>query len=329
MPAAVAGSRGAMAILLLLLLAAQGGARLRKTDLVRLLSSATLGPDELAALIRRSCLSFTPTGRDRADFVALGANPSLLREIDACARRGAVARRPPPAKPRSAAPMPTPTPATVAPAPPPIRAPVSGVRTGFVLGVGQHAAVGTVMPLPLLFEVRDTAGKPLAAEEVSLGVTNGHVAATRVATDSNGRVRVELTLGPKVGPVHVSAAVGTIERQATLYADPAAAVRLGVRCGEVAIDERASFAPRGAVVLRISAQDGFGNSAPVTGLQAATGDRGVLRIAFVGTDSTGGLVRVQPGDEGSTSLVIVASGRRRDVSAAVARQPLPGAARCP
>ncbi|PYP03714.1 MAG: hypothetical protein DMD57_07775 [Gemmatimonadetes bacterium] len=278
----------AVACLLVLVVALQGGERLRKTDLVRLLSSVTLAPDELAALIRRNCLSFTPSGRDRADFVALGAGPVVLREIDACVRRGGAPRpAPTPARP-------TPV-ATPAPLPVP-RSPVSGVRTGFVLGVGQHAAVG----------MRPT-----------------------LVTDTNGHVEVDLTLGPRVGPVQVSATVGAIERQATLYAEPGPAVQLAVRCGDAMLGARVAFAPRGVVVLRVSAQDGFANAAPVTGLQAAPGDRGVLRIAFVGTDASGTLVRVEPRDEGSTSLVIVASGQRRDLSVTVAKQPPPGIALCP
>src|SRR5207248_8737101 len=101
-------ARGTRATLLLFLAVAataysqgRGGERLRKTDLVRLLSGLTLAPDELATLIRRSCLSFTPTSRDRADFAALGADPAVLREIDGCVRRAAVPRasEAPPAPP--------------------------------------------------------------------------------------------------------------------------------------------------------------------------------------------------------------------------------------
>jgi len=85
------------AVVLLLLAApahsqGRGGEPLRKTDLVRLLSGVTLAPDALAALIRRRCLGFTPSGRDRADFVALGADPAALREIDGCVRRAAAPR---------------------------------------------------------------------------------------------------------------------------------------------------------------------------------------------------------------------------------------------
>jgi hypothetical protein len=312
---------------LLILVLVQGGERLRKTDLVRLLSNVTLAPDELAALVRRNCLSFTPSGRDRADFIALGADSAVLREIDSCARRETATHPPTPRRARPAAP-PVAAVTTATPSPVP-RVPVSGVRTGFVLGVGQHAAVGTHPPHPLLFEVRDTAGAAVSGQEVRLGVTNGHLGATRMTSDANGRVQVDVTLGPKIGPVLVSATVGVIERQATLYAEPGAAVQLTVRCGDTGVEGRLVFVPRRAVVLRVTALDGFGNVTPVTGLQVAPGDRGLLRIAFVGADSLGGLVRVEPRAEGSTSLVMVASGQRRDLSVTVTKQPPPGIMRCP
>ena len=304
-PAVVA--RGTRAALLLLLFAAAtahsqgpGGERLRKTDLVRLLSGLTLAPGELAALIRRRCLSFTPTSRDRADLVALGADPAVLREIDGCVRRAAA-----------------------------VRPPLSGVRSGFVLGVGQHGAAGAHPPLPLMFELRDTAGLPVAGREVALSVTNGRVGAPLVVTDSSGRVHIDVTLGPRVGPVEVTAQAGAIERQATLYADPGPAAKLTLRCGEARLDGRMSLAPGGAAVLRVTAQDAFGNEATVTGLQAASGDRGVVRVTFVGTDAAGGLVRVAPGGAGSTSLVVVASRQREDVRITVALAPVAGVTLCP
>jgi len=297
---------------------AQAGEPLRKTDLVRLLSGAMLEADELPALVRRNCLSFTPTGRDRADFVALGADSALLREIDACARRAATRVAAPPA-------------ATAPPAPPapPAATPVSAARTGFILGAGQHAAVGTRPLQELVFEVRDTAGLPVPGQVVVLAASNGHVGQTRAVADSAGRVSVDLTMGVRVGPVVVRATAGAIEREATTYADPGPAVRLLFRCGETTADRRIAFTPNVAVVLRVAAQDAFGTAVPVTSLQAATGDRGVLRVGFVGTDGAGGLVRVQPGDEGSTSLVVVAARHREDVSATVARHPASGMPTCP
>ena len=303
------------AVVLLLLAAApaysqgRGGEPLRKTDLLRLLSGPTLAPDELAALIHRSCLSFTPTSRDRADLAALGAEPVVLRAIDGCVRRATA-----PGASEAAA--------------PPHRLPLSGVASGFVLGVGQHAAAGAHPPLPLLFELRDTAGLPAVGRDVALSITNGWLGAERIVTDSNGRVHVDLTLGPRVGPVAVKAQVGTIERQATLYAEPGPAAKLTLRCGEARVERRIALAPGGAAVLRVTAQDSFGNDAAVTGLQAATGDRGVVRVTFVGADAAGAMVRVAAVEEGSTSLVVVASRQREDASVTVARAPVSGATPC-
>ena len=62
----------ALSALLATLLALQGGGTtsLRKSDLVRLLSGAMMSPGELAQLVRRNCLTFEPTERDRNDFPA-------------------------------------------------------------------------------------------------------------------------------------------------------------------------------------------------------------------------------------------------------------------
>jgi hypothetical protein len=327
------------------------GERLRKTDLVRLLANPTLATGEVAARIRSTCLTFTPTVRDRADFVALGADSSVLREIAACARRpaklGVPARRAQAAaasartSPSTVTPTRRETPAlapratgapgaraagAVAPQRPP---PLSGVRTGFVLGVGQHGTVGAHLPFPLLFEVRDTGGAPVPGQAVGVAVANGRLGTTRAVTDSNGRVHVELILGTTAGPVAVSATVGTIVRQATLFAEAGPAARLVLRCGKGGITGRLGLAPGVPAVLRVTAQDGFGNEARVTGLQAAAGDRGVVRVASVDIDSAGGVVRLAPGEEGSTSLVVAASAQREDVSVTVARQPMAGATHCP
>jgi len=162
-----------------------------------------------------------------------------------------------------------------------------------------------------------------------LAVANGRLSATRAVTDSNGRVHVELILGTLAGPVEVSATAGTLVRQATLYAEPGPAARLVLRCGKGGITGRLGLAPGVRALLRVTAQDGFGNEARVTGLEAAAGDRGVVRVASVDTDSVGGVVRLAPGEEGSTSLVVVASGQREDVSVTVAGRPPAGATHCP
>jgi len=67
---------------------------------------------------------------------------------------------------------------------------------------------------------------------------------------------------------------------------------------------------------------------PVPRVAAATGDRGVLRVDYAGGDSLGGVLRVTPREPGSTSLVVVASGRREDITAVVLQNRDSGAS-CP
>lgn len=319
-----------------------GAEPLRKTDLVRLLSVGTLGPGELAALVRRTCVSFAPTSRDRADLAALGADSAVLREIDQCARRGALVR----AGPRAAAVRPRAPPVRrpqadtvkrVAAAPAGAvrgeprgvpRLPLSAARTGFVLGGGQRGSVGTRPMVPVVFQVRDTSGAPVVGEAVTLSVTNGQLGAPRAVTDSAGSVRVDLTLGPKAGLTIVRATVRAMEREATLYAQPGAPARLLLRCGDTLVEGRISLTTHVPAVFHVAGQDAFGNAVPVSQVGAATGDKTVLRVALAGGDSLGGVVRVTPGQPGSTSLVIVSSGQREDFTAVVWQTRHSGAA-CP
>ncbi|OLB57524.1 MAG: hypothetical protein AUI13_08415 [Gemmatimonadetes bacterium 13_2_20CM_2_69_23] len=352
MPAAVA--RQFTCVSLLLLAGARqapgqssGTEPLRKTDLVRLLTVGTIGSAELAALVQRNCLGFAPTERDRADLVSLGADTALLRALEACARRTAPAApvpvqraarpRPPRARRspadtarRVVAPHAASPPPPVVAAPPRVapRPPLSTTLTAFVLGVGQHGLVGTRPTLPLVFQVRDTAGGPVSGEVVALGVTNGRLGSTRALTDSSGRVGVDLTLGPKAGATVIRATVRTLVREATLYPEPGTTARLLLRCGDTPVERRVSFALESPVVFRVTGQDAFGNAVPVPRVAAATGDKGVLRVDYAGGDSLGGVVRVTPREPGSTSLVVVASGRREDITAVVLQNRDSGAS-CP
>ena len=63
----------------------QSAQALRKTDLVRLLTSGSMTKRDIAARVRRNCLTFQPSARDRADLQASGADSAILNAIAACA----------------------------------------------------------------------------------------------------------------------------------------------------------------------------------------------------------------------------------------------------
>src|SRR2546425_9316929 len=92
--------------------AQRGGTEpLRKVELVRLLGSRAISTAQVVTLVRRNCVAFRPSERDRADLRAAGADDVVLAAIDQCLR--ARAGKPPsptpprpPAPPRGAAPDP-------------------------------------------------------------------------------------------------------------------------------------------------------------------------------------------------------------------------------
>ena len=67
---------------------AQGGGTepFRKVELVRLLGSRAMSTPEIAVLVRRNCVAFRPSERDRADLRAAGADDAVFAAIDQCLR---------------------------------------------------------------------------------------------------------------------------------------------------------------------------------------------------------------------------------------------------
>jgi hypothetical protein len=330
--------------------AAQGTQPLHKTDLIRVLTGGALSKAEVADLVRRNCLSFTPTLRDRQDLVALGADSGIMRNVDACATaRVAVPppprRQPPTRRPADirATPRPTPTPTppprpTVAqpasqPAasPPPTRVvePVptrppapAPARTGFVSGLGQRGVVGQRAALPVDLEVRDSTGTPLSGVPVTLTVSNGRLVSESGAgsrTDSIGRVRVAVVLGERAGVTVITAAIGKIVRQAMLYPAPGPPARLvAIYKGET-VDRELVVDPDVASLLHVSVQDAYGNVLAGAGIVAAVADGGVLKVMRVTPDSLGALVQLKPGRAGggTTGLVLQAGAVRLDLRVSV------------
>jgi len=306
-----------------------GTTSLRKSDLVRLLSGATMTPAELAQLVRRNCLTFHPTDRDRNDFRLLGADPSLLTAMDECMRRSAPRR----ATSRPASPPPQPPPAP-APAPAPvfqvqrIIVHVSAERSSFVSGGGQRGSVGTQLPRALVFEVRDSAGTPLSGEAVTFTGINASIHPAVIATDAVGQARVGVTLGERVGSATVIAAMGVVEKQVAFNVAAGPAAQLIVTCGTAGLTGRVAIRPDSVVALRVSAQDGFGNPTPLLGLRAAVADARIVRVLGVAPDSAVGTLTLKPDQPGTTSLAVIANGMRQYLTVTVPPRAAPGKIDC-
>ena len=432
---------------------AQGTEPLRKTDLIRYLTGNTTTLPQIVAMVRRNCVSFSPTARDRQDLADLGGDTTLLRAIDACVRdrvatpaapsrvtRTTAAAQPAPPRPKPAAatgpaPLPVPPLAVVPPRlvavplvsrltvpvgetasvgvalkrgteavsgtrlvlrgtarlagsdtdaqtvtddrgiaqfrfavgatvgttrlvvqtlgggetldqpaqldvtviAPRAAAPPGGgqagtagtagawagrlwaERTGFVSGSNQRGSVGEPAAQPVVYEVRDGTGKPLAGVGVTFSVTNGQVIGTASnLTDSLGRARVRVQFGERAGvPTVVTGKIGDLARDATLYPGAGPPNRLVVLTGgNTLIGEMVLLVGR-PTELRIFGRDKFGNVAPLAGLRASSGDERIVRVTEVTSDIGGGSITLTAGRGGSTGVVIEGSGLRADFTAQV------------
>ncbi|HEX4627584.1 MAG TPA: hypothetical protein VH137_02250, partial [Gemmatimonadales bacterium] len=85
-----------LALALVTLGVLQGTQPLRKAELVRLLATGAMTKPAIATLVRRNCVTFRPTARDRAELRTAGADDAVLTAIDQCLRARAVARAPRP-----------------------------------------------------------------------------------------------------------------------------------------------------------------------------------------------------------------------------------------
>jgi len=322
----------AVSLLLALLVAVQGSAPLRKSDLVRLLSGAMMSSSELAELVSRNCLTFDPTERDRNDLRMLGADAAMLAAVDACARRNATRSVSP--TPARAAPKPSPAPARpasrarLAPPPPPPLVTRASERSGFVSGGGQRGAAGTQLPRPLVFEVRDSAGAPLSAQTVGFTGINARILPATAATDAAGQVRVGVTLGERAGAATVIASIGVVEKQVAFNVAAGPAAQLVVMCGQGSLSGHFAIRPDSEIVLRVSAQDGFANASPLLGLRAAVADARIFRVVHVAQDSTLGAVTLKPDQPGTTSLAVIANGMRQYLTVTVPPRAAPGKVDC-
>lgn len=380
MPASVA--------LLVAILAAQQAAHpLRKSDLIRLLATPTLAPAEVAEIVRRNCLSFAPSPRDKADLRALGADDALLRRVEECARRAAtlratarvqdamivagartvvhvdVRRGEEPAggvhlvlrgsgrvtggpdlegitdgRGRLRVDLPSggalgthrlsiatargdalenPPTVEVTVRPAPVVATPS--RTGFVSGLGQRGRVGTRLALPLVFEARDTANAPVIGHAVALRATNARLEGAGTTTDSSGRVRTFVVLGSQAGTARVTATLGRIDREATLVAVAGPPARLVLRCASETIEGRVRLPPGASLRLDVAVTDAHGNAVALTGLRVSVGDEAIVRAELPSRDSAPGGFALRARSVGATNLVVLGSGLRESLVAAVSK----------
>lgn len=180
----------------------------------------------------------------------------------------------------------------------------------------------------VVFEARDSAGAPLAGQAVTFTGINARIEPATVSTDAAGQARAGVTLGERIGSATVIAAIGVVEKQVAFNVAAGAAAQLVVVCGQGSVSGRFAIRPDTVIVLRVSAQDGFGNGTPLLGLRAAVADARIFRVLRVAQDSVSGTVALKPDQPGTTSLALIANGMRHYVTVTVPPRAAPGRVDC-
>lgn len=234
--------------------AAQFTEPLRKGDLIRMLTAGAPSRPEIAGLIRKNCLAFRPTERDRTDLRAAGADAAILDAVTGCAAGGEL-RAVVPARAQGAA--------------------------------GSEAVV-TVQLL------RGTVPQPRVALVLQGSAALGGVPQdARAVTDVRGVATFRVTAGPRAGSygLSVKVAAGTPLSGATditFVVLPARRVRAEVQPREVVVRQGTAAGAQSGARVSVHVRDIHGN--PVPGLplelQGVTAQLGP-GIAAASTDLDG------------------------------------------
>jgi hypothetical protein len=167
---------------------------------------------------------------------------------------------------------------------------------------------------PLVFELRDRTGTPLAGRRVAFRAVNAQADPDTATTDSAGRAAVQVTLGTRTGLAVVTAAVDSLERADTLQVEPGTAVELVLERDGARVDGGRILVAQGvpfALVLR--ARDRYGNETSTASLTErlqemrsaynARAER-LLTLLAVRPEERATVLTFRPQRPGSTELAI-------------------------
>ena len=170
-------------------------------------------------------------------------------------------------------------------------------------GSAQHAVVGTSFSAPLVAQVNDAYGNPVADATVVFAAptsTATAVLATPTAkTDASGKARTQVTAGTKTGSYDV---VATMEGAATpirfaLTNDPGAA--FAVVAEDTATPQSTEVGHAFGRPLQVTVRDAFGNRVPGEPVHFAAPDAGATAILSAADTATDG--------EGTSSVLAIAN----------------------
>ena len=169
-----------------------------------------------------------------------------------------------------------------------------------VTGDAQTGEVGALLPAMVHVTVR---GRALSNVAVEWSADAGGSVAATTRTDAQGLTIARWTLGPRPGPQHLTAGLGTGVAEPVVFA--ATAVVGGL--GRLTVQPEAATLPtvRDSVQLSVVAADRFGNPLPIPPLAWTSLDPQTARVG------AGGVVH---GVSAGSARIVVASGGVQDTA---------------
>jgi len=145
--------------------------------------------------------------------------------------------------------------------------PLSEGETGFLPLETSSGTAGNGLGEPVVFEARTRLGHPAVGRVVTFRSVNASVTPTTATTDSTGRVRIEVTLGDRVGLAVIVATIDSLEKRAMLQIQPGLAVELVLEHKGFRVNGRwVVVALDSTFVIRFRAMDAYGNITGLAGL---------------------------------------------------------------
>jgi hypothetical protein len=159
-----------------------------------------------------------------------------------------------------------------------------------VSGNNQAGPAGTTLAQPLVIVVNDGSGKPLSGQTVVYSTSAGIIAPQSTSTDASGRATANLTFGSALGPVIVTANVGTLGTAIfTEIALPGAPTAISIVAGDA---QSATTGTTLSNALVVQVTDAGGNVVPATNVTFAAGTAGGSVTASTATTNGVGQAQV-------------------------------------
>jgi hypothetical protein len=138
-----------------------------------------------------------------------------------------------------------------------------------VSGNNQTAPVNTALPNPLVVQVNDVGGDPVAGVSVVFSATSGTVTGSPATSNSSGTVSANYTTGSSAGPVTITAAVNSVNAQLSENVGAGAPATVAITGGNNQAATAGSMLPQ---ALSVVVADQYSN--PVSGVAVNFSDGG-------------------------------------------------------